>query len=214
MAGRKKKTLSWLLILTMMRASCRANNVDVFTDDETKAPDAYVTPEDGSDGEGDSSGVTYENETDAGQGNEVDNPFVDTDKNPVSLVCATGDTSSYKHFRDLVCSGYSLSELKKCSYSFKNEEFLNHFASGNATDEDFYSNVKIAPCSWNKDNYLFKFTFAAPLPKYIEKNNLVFYVDVSESMGSENMLPAVKDASQSLIDSLSGDDTISIILML
>ena len=211
MTGKRLSLISIILVIFTVLSSCASNNVDVFTDDETKVPDAYITPDEGSDGEGDSLGVIEEAQTDEGQGSEIDNPFIDASKNPISIVSATAETASYKHFRDLVNSGYSLNELKKCSYSFKNEEFLNYFASVSTSDEDFSSDVKIYPCSWNKDNYLLKFTFAAPMGEYSEKNNFVFYIDVSESMGSENMLPAIKGAAKSLADAVSDDDVVSIV---
>lgn len=211
MTGKKLSLISIILVLSFMLSSCAVNNVDVFTDDETKVPDAYVNPDEGSDGDGDSSDVHEEAQTDEGQGSEIDNPFVDTSKNPISIVSATAETASYKHFRDLVNSGYSLNELKKCSYSFKNEEFLNYFSSVSADDVSFASDVKLYPCSWNKDNYLLKFTFAAPMGEYSEKNNFVFYIDVSESMGNENMLPAIKGAAQSFADAISDDDVVSIV---
>ena len=208
MASKKMRGISLALILIMMLASCKESNVDVFTDDETKAPDAYVTPDVESDSEALDS---TDREGGIGQGDEIDNPFIETSKNPVSLVLATADTESYKHFRDLVNSGYSLSELKKCSYSFKNEEFLNYFSGASDTDSEFYSDIKISPCSWNKDNYLLKFTLASPRVNYSQKNNFVLYVDVSESMGGENMLPAITHVGKSFSQALLSDDIISIV---
>ena len=200
--------ISLALILIMMLAGCKQSNVDVFTDDETKIPDAYVTP----DVESNSDSVADTDKAEEiGQGDKVDNPFIDTSKNPVSVVSATADTKSYKHFRDLVNSGYSLNELKKCSYSFKNEEFLNYFASAQAKDGEFSSDIKIYPCSWSSENYILKFTLASPMRKYSEKNNFVFYVDVSESMGGENMLPAITSASEIFTQKLSEDDVVSIV---
>ena len=208
MASKKMRGISLALILIMMLASCKESNVDVFTDDETKIPDAYVTPDVES-----NSDSTFDTDKaeEVGQGDKIDNPFIDTSKNPVSFVSATADVKSYKHFRDLVNSGYSLNELKKCSYSFKNEEFLNYFANAQAKDGEFSSNIKIYPCSWNSENYILKFTFAAPKREYSEKNNFVFYVDVSESMGGENMLPAITNASRSFVGALSENDVVSIV---
>ncbi len=201
MASKKIKRISLALILALMLASCNQSNVDVFTDDETKAPDAYVSPD--NEISSNSPDGTDNDDVQIGQGNEIDNPFVETSKKPVSVVYTSTQTSSYKHFRDLVNSGYSLSELKKCSYSFKNEEFLNYFACIDEPEGDFYSDVKISPCTWNPENYLLKFTLAAARDEYIEKNNIVFYIDVSESMGGENMLAAITGAAGKFADSLS-----------
>ena len=210
MASKKIKRISCALILAMMLASCNQSNVDVFTDDETKAPDAYVNPD--NEISSDSVDDTDGEETEVGHGDEIDNPFVETSKNPVSFVHTSAQTSSYKHFRDLVNSGYSLSELKKCSYSFKNEEFLNYLSSVDGFDGDFYSNIKISPCSWNTDNYLLKFTLAAARGEYSEKNNIVFYIDVSESMSGENMLAAVTGAAEKFADALSDNDVVSVVI--
>ena len=210
MASKKIKRISLAIILAMMLASCNQSNVDVFTDDETKSPDSYVNPD--NEISSNSPDGTGGDDVGVGQGDEIDNPFVETSKNPVSYVYTSAETSSYKHFRDLVNSGYSLSELKKCSYSFKNEEFLNYFAHVDEFDGDFYSNIKMYPCAWNTDNYLFKFTLAAAKGEYSEKNNIVFYIDVSESMGGENMLAAVTGAARKFADSLSENDVVSVVI--
>ena len=113
MASKKIKRISLAIILAMMLASCNQSNVDVFTDDETKSPDSYVNPD--NEISSNSPDGTEDDDAGVGQGDEIDNPFVETSKNPVSYVYTSAETSSYKHFRDLVNSGYSLSELKKCS---------------------------------------------------------------------------------------------------
>lgn len=202
-----------LVAVFMLFASCAPNNVDVFTGDETNAPDYYPSDvENESQSETGSEEITDNSETSASD--DIENPFIDVNENATSRVVATAATASYRHFCDLADSGYTLSELKKCSYSFKSEEFLNYLSSP-ATDSFgdavFKKSIKVSKCLWNKNNYFLKITLCAGESGYTEKNNIVFYIDVSESMWGEKMLPALIKNATAFTDCVGDDDVISIL---
>lgn len=202
-----------LIAIIMLLPSCAPNNVDVFTGDHTNAEDYYPSDiENESSSEQSSEAVSETYETNDGKA--VENPFVDVKENATSRVVATSGTASYRHFCDLADSGYTLSELKKCSYSFKSEEFLNFLslpAQDGFGDGVFKKSVKISKCLWNSNNYFLKITLQAGESTRTEKNNIVFYIDVSESMWDSKMLPVIIDNADAFTGKIQDNDTVSIV---
>ena len=144
----------------------------------------------------------------------VENPFVSTEKNNVSTLSADVDTASYTYFRKLVNSGYSWAELSRYSSTFRTEEFLNYFKyTAEQPDENelFSVNSSLLPCPWNANNVLLTVTLQAAEAAPTEGNNLVFLIDVSGSMSSQDKLPLLKTAFSYLVDHLSENDVISIV---
>ena len=143
-----------------------------------------------------------------------ENPFVSTSQSNVSTLSADVDTASYTYFRKLVNSGYSLQELIRFSSNFRTEEFLNYFkytAAQPQENELFSVNSAIFPCPWNAENVLFSMTLQAADATPTEGNNLVFLIDVSGSMRSDDKLPLLKKAFSHLTEQLDENDTISIV---
>lgn len=144
----------------------------------------------------------------------IENPFVSTEKNNVSTLSADVDTASYTYFRKLVNSGYSWAELNRYSSNFRTEEFLNYFKyTAEQPDENelFSVNSMLLPCPWNAENVLFSMTLQAADATPTEGNNLVFLIDVSGSMRSNDKLPLLKKAFSHLTEQLNENDTISIV---
>lgn len=210
---KKKLNLICLLIaVVMLLPSCAPNNVDVFTGDQTNAPE-YYPPDVEIDSQSEENSQAESEAVETSRGDDAENPFVDVKENATSRVVATANTASYRHFCDLVGSGYTLNELKKCSYSFNSEEFLNFLsdpAKDNFGDGLFTNNVKISKCLWN-NNYFLKITFGAGESTYAEKNNIVFYIDVSESMWDTKMLPMMINNMEMFAGVIGGDDIISVV---
>ena len=153
-------------------------------------------------------------EKDEGGNTFVENPFVSTEKNNVSTLSADVDTASYTYFRKLVNSGYSWQELSRYSSNFRTEEFLNYFKyTAEQPDENelFSVNPVLLPCPWNGNNVLLTMTLQAADATPTEGNNLVFLIDVSGSMASQDKLPLLKKAFSYLTDQLGENDTISIV---
>lgn len=206
------KLICLLVALMMLLPSCARNNVDVFTGTETDAPEYYPDIEAESQAEQTSQAEALV--TQAEEGKDKENPFVNVKDNATSRVVATASTASYRHFCNLVNSGYTLSELKKCSYSFKGEEFLNYLSSS-ATDmfgdSVFTNNVSIGKCLWNEGNYFLKITLSAKPGEYIQNNNIVFYIDVSESMWDASMLPMLINNAEEFTGAVDENDVVSVV---
>ena len=152
----------------------------------------------------------------------VENPFIDTAQQNVSTFSADVDTASYALFRKTVTGWVRqkankqtiLSALKKNASSFRTEEFLNYFryeANAPKDGELFGTTVGILPCPWNEKNQLLRLTLQAPATTPTGGNNLVFLIDVSGSMSTEDKLPLLKTAFKCLVNQLTERDVVSIV---
>lgn len=151
-------------------------------------------------------------------GDLVENAWQSTAENPVSTFSSDVDTASYSQFRMLVNSGCTLSDLT-VSYgaSLRTEEMLNYFeyaAADPEGDDLFGLRAEISECPWNRDAMLLMLNLKAKtVPEKEESagNNLVFLVDVSGSMDSEDKLPLLKQAFRVLTDNLTERDRVSVV---
>ncbi len=148
-------------------------------------------------------------------GKFLENPFISTTKENISTFAADVDTASYSFFRRLVSEGYSLKELiATAGKNVRTEEMVNYFDYGYQNPKDgelFSTQMQIAPCPWNSDAKLLILGLQAKEIETAASNNLVFLVDVSGSMGSDDRLGLLKKSFAHLVGKLGEDDTISIV---
>lgn len=203
--------LTALLILSVF-ASCGKSN----DDSGNMAPeDAYDNYVDGADGElkGESADDSL---TDASKPTLIENPFVDTSVQNISTFSADVDTASYTYFRKLMTQGYTLSALKsQISRSpLRTEEMINYFDYSYtlpAEGEVFGTQATLAVTPWNKNSYLLMLGIATEELQEKGANNLVFLIDVSGSMASDDKLPLLKGAFANLVSALDENDVVSIV---
>ncbi len=144
----------------------------------------------------------------------IENPFISTATNNISTFSADVDTASYSYFRKLVTYGYSFDQLKNGGSNFRTEEFINYFkydVAGPREGELFGVHTEMSPCPWNSETMLFRVTLQAEQAEVTGGNNLVFLIDVSGSMSSQDKLPLLKKAFSYLVSNLDADDTVSIV---
>ena len=144
----------------------------------------------------------------------TENPFIATGEQNISTFSADVDTASYTYFRKLVGQGYSLSQLQNNAKSFRTEEFINYFKYDVAqpTEGDLFGiTADFVTCPWNAKNLLMRLTLQAETAKPTEGNNLVFLIDVSGSMQSDDKLPLLKKAFSHLVGALNENDVVSIV---
>lgn len=143
-----------------------------------------------------------------------ENPFVRTSEQPVSTFSSDVDTASYTLLRKMILAGYGFEELAATAgSSLRTEEMVNYFSYECPAPDGALFGVKatVAKTPFNSESFLLKLTLrAADAPKYA-KNNLVFLIDVSGSMSSQDKLPLLKKAFGTLTDNLDGDDVVSIV---
>ncbi len=201
-----KKAISILLTVIFVCitfASCKKSEADGM--EMGAADEQYIA---GVDGDGLS--------PDSGDyGKLVENEFIKTADTPVSTFSADVDTASYAYFRKLVNSGYNLSELiSTAGSSIRTEEIINYFDydyEGPAEGELFGKNVQIAPCPWNESAVLMTLGLKTEAAEPESDNNLVFLIDVSGSMASDDKLPLLKKAFSHLVAQLDEGDRVSIV---
>ena len=144
----------------------------------------------------------------------VENPFINTAEQNTSTFSADVDTASYTYFRKLAQKGYNFQNLKNSGSQFRTEEFINYFrydVAGPKENELFGVYTELTPCPWNDETMLFRVTLQAEEAISEGGNNLVFLIDVSGSMSSQDKLPLLKTAFSYLVSNLGADDTVSIV---
>lgn len=145
-----------------------------------------------------------------------ENDFISAQDEPISTFSADVDTASYSYFRKLVSMGYTFDEItKNHGTSIRTEEMLNYFSYNGVepTDGDLFGiKAELAACPWNAENALLMLSMTAETAPVNENgNNLVFLIDVSGSMYSEDKLPLLKSSFTHLVNNLTEKDRISIV---
>ena len=142
------------------------------------------------------------------------NPWVDVAEESTSTFSADVDTGSYTLARRSLLEG-TLPEAR----TVRTEEFINYFTYddiGEDTSLPFSVDLESAPSAFGDadDIQLLRIGIQADSIPLEERDpaNLVFLLDVSGSMSSSDKLGLVKFAMNNLVDKLSPDDTIGIVV--
>jgi Ca-activated chloride channel family protein len=141
-----------------------------------------------------------------------DNPFRLVTKEPLSTFSIDVDTASYANVRRFL-NGGSLPPRD----AVRIEELINYFRFDYARpvkDAPFSVATELAPCPWNARHRLALVGLQArPLDSdSVPARNLVFLLDVSGSMASPDKLPLVRTAMRMLVDTLTAQDRIAIVV--
>lgn len=131
--------------------------------------------------------------------------------NPLSTFSIDVDTASYANVRRMIQEGGYVNPD-----AVRIEEFINYFNYSYpqpATDDPFSVTTELSDCPWNSEAKLLLVGLKAEDIQQEEREplNLVFLIDVSGSMFSEDKLPLVQKAFSMLTDTLTEDDRISIV---
>ena len=143
-----------------------------------------------------------------------ENEFVKTSENAVSTFSADVDTASYTFLRRRLKNVNNLSSLKSGSENIRTEELINYFKydyKEPVNGELFGVSAKLIDCPWNSENSLLILGLQTEKAKINTENNLVFLIDVSGSMYSEDKLPLLQKTFTYLLSALDGNDTVSIV---
>lgn len=140
------------------------------------------------------------------------NPVVRTAEQPVSTFSIDVDTGSYTNVRRMLNRG----NLPP-SDAVRVEEMLNYFPYTDAAPTEgktpFAVHSELAPSPWKKGNVLLRVALKgqALAPEAMPPANLVFLIDISGSMSSEERLPLVKSSLKLLVDKLRPQDKVAIV---
>ena len=144
--------------------------------------------------------------------NISENGFRKVVDDPLSTFSIDVDAASYSNVRR-----YLNNNQLPPAGAVRTEEMINYFKYQypQPTGKDPFSiNTEISDCPWNKQNKLVLIGLQGKnIPvENLPASNLVFLIDVSGSMFSENKLPLVKASMKMLTDQLREKDKISIVV--
>lgn len=140
-----------------------------------------------------------------------ENGFKSVANAPLSTFSIDVDTASYANARRMIEYGNSVNPD-----AVRIEEFINYFDysySKPSGDDPFSVTTELSDCPWNPDARLLLVGLKAEELDMSERPpmNLVFLIDVSGSMFSDDKLPLVQKSFNMLTESLGEDDRISIV---
>lgn len=130
---------------------------------------------------------------------------------PVSTFSVDVDTASYSFVRQRLSQGYMPNPD-----AVRVEEFLNYFdydyPQTNSKKTPFTTHVMVGDSPWKAGNKLLHIGIKGYDITEQPRSNMVFLLDVSGSMSSQNKLPLVKQSISLLLDQLRPDDTVAIVV--
>lgn len=143
-----------------------------------------------------------------------ENGFTAVKTSPLSTFSADVDTASYSNIRRMIESGCSSGDIP--ADAVRIEEMINYFDYNYDDPENgdpFGVYTELSDCPWNKSTQLMMIGINTESIELDEREpmNLVFLIDVSGSMYSDNKLPLVQRSFSLLTDNLSAKDRISIV---
>ena len=142
----------------------------------------------------------------------ADNTFVKTAEHPLSTFSTDVDTASFTNVRRMLENGYTVDPD-----AVRAEEFINFFkydypAPQQGSTDKLSIYTELSDCPWNSGSKLMMIGLQAQEVEVKDiDSNIVFLIDVSGSMYSENKLPLVQQAFTMLTENLGQNDRISIV---
>jgi Ca-activated chloride channel homolog len=141
-----------------------------------------------------------------------ENPFLPAATNPLSTFSIDVDTASYANVRRFINSG-SLPPKD----AVRVEEMINYFAYDYREpegDKPFSIDVDATSCPWEPSHRLLRIGLKGREVANEKRpaSNLVFLLDVSGSMMPAERLPLVKQAMRLLVDKLTENDRVAIVI--
>ena len=142
----------------------------------------------------------------------TDNAYKSPWENPLSTFSVDVDTASYTNVRRMIQQGQSVP-----ADAVRIEEMINYFNYSYPQPKGkhpFSVNVETASCPWNTEHRLIKVGLQSKDIAKTERPaaNLVFLLDVSGSMNSQDKLPLLVDSMKILLKELNADDSVSIVV--
>ena len=132
---------------------------------------------------------------------------------PVSTFSIDVDTASYSYVRRSLTDGYVPEPA-----AVRIEELINYFdyayPAADSKEQPFQPTMQIYPTPWNPKTQLLQIGIKGYVPPKGEDkaSNLTFLFDTSGSMDEPDKLPLLKRAFALLVEQLSANDTVSIVV--
>ncbi len=132
---------------------------------------------------------------------------------PVSTFSIDVDTASYAFVRRMLTDGF-VPEPD----AVRIEELINYFSYAYPASDDrsvpFRPSVSVYPTPWNGQTQIVQIGIKGYVPPALvdRPSNLVFLIDTSGSMDEPDKLPLLKRAFALLVEQLSANDSVSIVV--
>ncbi len=142
----------------------------------------------------------------------VENDFINVSDEALSTFSIDVDTASYSNVRRFLNRGQMPPKG-----SIRIEEMINYFKYDYDTpkgEAPFAVNLALSKCPWNEKAKLVRIGLKGQEIERSErpKANLVFLLDVSGSMNSQNKLPFLKKSMKLLLNNLNEEDKVAIVV--
>lgn len=142
----------------------------------------------------------------------IENQFINAAETPDSYFSIDANTASYPNLRRFIQQGY----VNIPKDAVRVEEMLNYFDYDYETPKDgsvLALNSSLFDTPYNEKTKLLTIGLAAEEIEFENiKNNLVFLIDVSGSMYSDDKLPLVQQSFSLLVENLNPEDRVSIVV--
>jgi Ca-activated chloride channel family protein len=141
----------------------------------------------------------------------AENNFMNVQANPLSTMSIDVDRASYANVRRYIQSG----QMPPAD-AVRVEEMINYFKynyPAPANDDPIAITTTLTDCPWKKEHKLLKIGMQAKNISYdrLPASNLVFLIDVSGSMYSQDKLPLLISSMKLLVKNLRNEDRVSIV---
>jgi len=145
----------------------------------------------------------------------LENPIIKTEEENVSTFSIDVDTASYVNLRRYL-KEISLEDFQKNNFTVRTEEAINYFDydyKKPTGDLPIAASTTVGACPWNDDAKLAVISLAGKELESSEQagSNIVFLIDISGSMMSDNKLPLLKKSLEMAVNNLNEKDTVSIV---
>ncbi len=140
--------------------------------------------------------------------------FQSVANSPLSTFSADVDTASYSNIRRMIEGGCTMDEIP--AGAVRIEEMLNYFSYDYdlpKKNEPFGVTTVIGDCPWNEEAKLLQIGLKTQAIDFSEApdSNLVFLLDVSGSMYTDDKLPLLQKSFAMLVEELGEKDTVSVV---
>jgi Ca-activated chloride channel homolog len=141
-----------------------------------------------------------------------ENRFLGALANPLSTFSIDVDAASYSNVRRFLSQG-----VLPPADAVRLEELVNYFSytyPDRTGDHPFAVTTDVGQCPWAPEHRLVRIGLQAKriATRDLPPSNLVFLIDVSGSMQSEDKLPLVKQAFRALVQELRAEDRVAIVV--
>ena len=141
----------------------------------------------------------------------VENPFENIQNQPLSTFSIDVDKAAYSNIRRMINNGQKVDKN-----AVRIEEMINYFKYNYPQPKNgqpFSINTEFNNSPWNAKHKILKIGLQGKMmdEKTLPASNLVFLIDVSGSMNSQNKLPLLKESFKVLLEKLRPQDKVALV---